>query len=25
MDPNQLFWHMQYNTDEYGLVYAEKA
>ena len=25
MDPNQLFWHLQYNTDEYGLVYAEKA
>lgn len=25
MDPTQLFWHIHYNTDEYGLVYAEKA
>lgn len=24
MDSSKLFWHLQYNTDEYGLVYAEK-
>jgi ubiquinone/menaquinone biosynthesis C-methylase UbiE len=24
-DPGQLFWHLHYNTDEYGLVSAEKA